>query len=225
MTTILLVDDEQRMLDLLSLYITPYRYQCIKKHSGKEAIDFLQNNRVDLVLLDIMMPVMDGWMTLQEIRSFSKVPVIMLTARTEIEDVVKGLKSGADDYITKPFNEKELLARIEAIIRRVGKNDTGDDLSFEGLILHLHSYTATYNEKTIPLTRKEYELLKLFLSYPNKVFSREHLLTSLGFRMETENRTIDSHIRNLRDKLRQVEFNIDIYLKTVWGVGYRWDQS
>ncbi|MDX5474163.1 MAG: response regulator transcription factor [Bacillaceae bacterium] len=225
MTTILLVDDEQRMLDLLSLYITPYRYQCIKKRSGEEAIDFLQKNRVDLVLLDIMMPEMDGWTTLQEIRSFSKVPVIMLTARTEVEDVVKGLKSGADDYITKPFNEKELLARIEAIIRRVGETKQEEDLTFEGLTLHLHSYTATYNEKTIPLTRKEYELLKLFLSYPNKVFSREHLLTSLGFRMDTENRTIDSHIRNLRDKLRQVEFNIDKYLKTVWGVGYRWDQS
>ena len=225
MTTILLVDDEQRMLDLLSLYITPYGYKCIKKSTGKEAIDFLEENRVDLVLLDIMMPEMDGWMTLQEIRSFSKVPVIMLTARTEIEDVVKGLKSGADDYITKPFNEKELLARIEAIIRRVGETKQEEDLTFGGLTLHLHSYTATYNEKTIPLTRKEYELLKLFLSYPNKVFSREHLLTSLGFRMDTENRTIDSHIRNLRDKLRQVEFNIDKYLKTVWGVGYRWDQS
>ncbi|WP_096155383.1 response regulator transcription factor [Bacillus sp. FJAT-45066] len=225
MTTILLVDDEQRMLDLLSLYISPYGYKCIKKSTGKEAIDFLEENSVDLVLLDIMMPKMDGWATLQEIRNFSNVPVIMLTARTEIEDVVKGLKSGADDYITKPFNEKELLARIEAIIRRVGDRDSVDDLSFEGLTLHLHAYTATYHEKIIPLTRKEYELLKLFLSYPNKVFSREHLLNSLGFRLDTENRTIDSHIRNVRDKLRQEGFNIDKYLKTVWGIGYRWDQS
>ncbi|WP_100333966.1 response regulator transcription factor [Bacillus alkalisoli] len=225
MKIILLVDDEQRMLDLLSLYISPYGYKCIKKSTGKEAIDFLEENHVDLVLLDIMMPKMDGWATLQEIRYFSNVPVIMLTARTEIEDVVKGLKSGADDYITKPFNEKELLARIEAIIRRVGDKDSVDDLSFEGLTLHLHSYTATYQKKIIPLTRKEYELLKLFLSYPNNVFSREHLLNSLGFRLDTENRTIDSHIRNVRDKLRQEGFNIDKYLKTVWGIGYRWDQS
>lgn len=224
MKKILLVDDESRMLDLLSLYITPYGYQCIKKKAGQEAINYIQENSVDLILLDVMMPEMDGWTTLEEIRSFSKVPVIMLTARAEVEEVVKGLKRGADDYITKPFHETELLARIEAIIRRTGEDEV-EELTFEGLTLHLHSYTVTFQEELIHLTPKEYALLKLFLTYPNKVFSREHLLTSLGFRMDTDNRTIDSHIRNLRDKLRQVGFDIDLYLKTVWGIGYRWDRN
>ncbi|MED4017532.1 response regulator transcription factor [Sutcliffiella cohnii] len=224
MKKILLVDDETRMLELLSLYITPYGYQCIKETRGQEAINYIQENSVDLILLDVMMPEMDGWTTLEEIRSFSKVPVIMLTARSEVEEVVKGLKRGADDYITKPFHETELLARIEAIIRRTGE-ELVEELTFEGLTLHLHSYTVTYHEELIHLTPKEYALLKLFLTYPNKVFSREHLLTSLGFRMDTDNRTIDSHIRNLRDKLRQVDFDIDLHLKTVWGIGYRWDQT
>ncbi|TXC89800.1 response regulator transcription factor [Metabacillus litoralis] len=227
MKTVLLIDDEQRMLDLLSLYIEPYGYRCFKKNSGPEGIEFLQQNKVDLVILDIMMPEMDGWLTCEKIREFSDVPIIMLTARSEKEDIVKGLKKGADDYLVKPFNEEELLARIEAIMRRTSRTSHSEDIiKFGDLLINQSTYQVTFQEKEIVLTPKEYALLSLFLKNLNKVFSREHLLMSIwGLKAETEDRTIDSHIRNMREKLRQANFPVEKYLKTVWGVGYKWISS
>lgn len=227
MKTVLLIDDEQRMLDLLSLYLSPYGYKCIKKVSGNDGIQFLEMEDVDIVILDVMMPEMDGWTTCKKIRDFSNVPIIMLTARSAKEDIVKGLKTGADDYLSKPFNEQELLARIEAVIRRISghKNEEGN-ITFKGLTLNKTTFELRYLNEGITLTPKEFALLELFLNYPNKVFSREHLLTTLwGLRAETEDRTIDSHIRNVREKLRQAEFPVDKHLKTVWGVGYKWSSE
>jgi DNA-binding response OmpR family regulator len=223
MKTVLLVDDEQRMLDLLSLYLTPHDYRCIKKTSGKDALTFLENEKVDIVLLDIMMPEMDGWATCQKIREFSSVPIIMLTARSAKDEVVKGLKKGADDYVSKPFNEEELLARMEAVMRR-SNNVLDESLKSNGLNLDEEAFVATYQNQKIPLTVKEFSLLSLFLNNPNKVFSRDHIISTLWkFDSETDYRTIDSHIKNIREKFRQVVFPIDDHLKTVWGVGYKWN--
>ena len=221
MATILLVDDETRMLDLLALYLTQAGYKCIKRTSGNEAISFLEDNHADLVLLDVMMPEMDGWETCSEIRRHWDIPVIMLTARSEKPDIIRGLKAGADDYITKPFDEGELIARIEAVLRRQSVRSTL--LTFKGLKLNMDSYDVQYNSNLIPLTPKEFALLSLFLQNINKVFTREHLISTIwGYGVDTEDRTIDSHVRNLRDKLRKSGFAVDDYLSTVWGVGYKW---
>jgi DNA-binding response OmpR family regulator len=221
MATILLVDDETRMLDLLSLYLSPLGFKCIKQTSALDAISYLEENDVDLVLLDLMMPEMDGWDACREIRKHWDVPIIMLTARSEKPDIVKGLKMGADDYVTKPFDEGELIARIGAVMRR--NSGSNPLITFKGLKLNMDSYELDFHETSIPLTPKEISLLNLFLQNKNKVFTREHLISTIwGYGVATEDRTIDSHVRNLRDKLRKAGFAADDYLITVWGVGYKW---
>ncbi|UAL48268.1 response regulator transcription factor [Sutcliffiella horikoshii] len=227
MTRILLIDDEKRMLDLLTLYLTPYQYECIQFQSGRDALTFLKKEEADIVLLDIMMPVMDGWDTLKEIREFSNIPVIMLTARNDKDDIVRGLQAGADDYVAKPFNEEELIARMEAVMRRTRVIDPPTySLRFKGLVLDTSSFHVQYNGEKISVTPKEFALLETFLLNQDKVFSREHLIMSLWeFDAETESRTIDSHIRNLRSKLRNSGFEVDKYLETIWGVGYRWNDQ
>jgi DNA-binding response OmpR family regulator len=222
MKTILLVDDEPMMLDLLSLYLSPIGYHCIKKESALKAIHYLESHSVDLILLDIMMPEMDGLEACQEIRKYWDTPVIMLTAMSEKTDIVRGLHIGADDYISKPFDEGELVARIEAVLRR--KTKQIGNISFKGLILNQDAYQLFYHDKQILLTPKEFGMMSLFLSNPNKVFTRDHLIDSLwGYHVSTEDRTIDSHVRNLREKLRKAGFPADDHLLTVWGVGYKWD--
>lgn len=224
MKKILLVDDEPMMLDLLSLYLSPLGYNCIKKESAFDAIHYLEQHSVDLILLDIMMPKMDGIEACKEIRKYWDIPIVMLTAMSEKTDIVKGLNVGADDYITKPFDEEELVARIEAILRR-GTIQT-ENILFNGLVLNVESYQLFYQDKQIALTPKEFGLLKLFLTNLNKVFTREHLINSIwGFNVTTEDRTIDSHVRNLRDKLRKAGFPANEYLLTVWGIGYKWDEQ
>jgi DNA-binding response OmpR family regulator len=221
MYTILLVDDEKRLLDLLDLYLSPKGYHCVKCESGISAIQYLENNKADLVLLDIMMPELDGWETCKRVREFSDVPIIMVTARDQTLDKVKGLKMGADDYITKPFDESELLARIEAVLRRtVGKQSK---IEFQGLVWDEEQHKVQYKDHPVWLTPKEFAVLGLFLKNPSKVFSREQIILLLwGFNANTEERTIDSHVKNIREKLRQAGFPIDQFLQTVWGVGYRW---
>lgn len=222
MKTILLVDDETRMLDLLSLYLEPHGFKCIKVESGKDALTYLEENKIDIVILDVMMPEMDGWTTCKKMRDFSKVPIIMLTARSETVDVIKGLKFGADDYMTKPFNESELLARIEALLRRTG-NSNDKLLVFKGLEWRKESVELKYQNQPIQVTPKEFALIGLFLKNPHKVFSRDHLLSAIwGLNSHIDDRTIDSHIRNLREKLRNTGFPVDTHLFTVWGIGYKW---
>ena len=221
MTKILLVDDESRMLDLLSLYLTPKGYQCIKKTSAAEAIQYLHEDKADLLLLDVMMPEMNGWEACVEIRKEYDIPIIMLTARSEKLDIIKGLNMGADDYISKPFDEDELIARIEAVLRR--KQASGGLVFFNELSLNEDSFQVSYKQRPISVTPKEFSLLALLLKNKNKVFTREHLLTTIwGYAALTEDRTIDSHVRNLRDKLRKAGFPVEDYLTTVWGVGYKW---
>ncbi|MGN7401236.1 response regulator transcription factor [Cytobacillus praedii] len=221
MKTLLLVDDEPMMLDLLTLYLSPIGYQCIKKESAREAINYLESHHADLVLLDIMMPEMNGLEACERIRKTWDIPIIMLTAMSEKSDIVKGLNYGADDYISKPFDEEELIARIEAVLRRQ-KTETGK-ITFRSLILDEDSYELLYNGAGILLTPKEFGMMSLFLNNQNKVFTREHLIISIwGYEVSTEDRTIDSHVRNLREKLRKAGFPADNHLLTVWGVGYKW---
>lgn len=224
MKTILLVDDEQRMLDLLTLYLEPKGYQCVTHTSALYGLEYLACHSVDLVLLDIMMPEMDGWTLCAEIRKNWDIPIIMLTARTDKTDVVKGLGIGADDYISKPFDEDELLARIESVLRRY--KSTSQLLTFKGLVLNLDSFDLYYEKTPISLTPKEFSMMELFLTHPNRVFTRDHLITSIwGHGVATEDRTIDSHVRNLREKLRKANFPADDHLQTVWGIGYKWQDS
>lgn len=226
METILLVDDEPNMLDLLSLYLSPQGYKCIKTDSGENALNYLDKQDVDLVLLDIMMPEMDGWETCEEIRKRSDIPIIMLTARDDKADIVKGLKGGADDYISKPFDEDILMARIHAVLRRKRVDKNNKKIEFHGLSLDLDAYRIQYDDQDIVLTPKEFSLLTVFLTNQNMVFTREHLLVTVwGYDGATEDRTIDSHIRNLREKLRNVGFPVFKYLQTVWGIGYKWSEN
>ncbi|WP_338651956.1 response regulator transcription factor [Lysinibacillus sp. Y5S-8] len=223
MKTILCIDDEPRMLDLLTLYLEPNFY-CRAASTVQEAFDFLEDGHADLILLDVMMPEMDGWQACQEIRKFWDVPIIMLTAKGEHADIVKGLNLGADDYILKPFDEEELLARIHAVLRRSKIDEKV--ISFEGLRLDKESFELYFQHEAIPLTPKEFSMLVLFLDHQNKVFSREHLITTVwGYNVTIEDRTIDSHVRNLREKLRKSGFPVDDYLQTVWGIGYKWHKS
>lgn len=222
MYTLLLVDDEQRMLDLLSLYLTPNGYQCVKCQSGLDAIRFLENNQVDLVLLDVMMQGLSGWETCKRIKEIASIPIIMLTARDQTVDVVRGLNIGADDYITKPFDEMELLARIGAVLRRYHPHTSRVEI--EGLIWDEDQYKVSYHHQPIEMTPKEFGILGLLLKHPNRVFSREQMITTLwGYDADIEVRTIDSHVRNVREKLRKAGFPSEKYLQTVWGVGYKWE--
>jgi DNA-binding response OmpR family regulator len=209
------------MLDLLALYLTPLGYKCVKKSSAVDAITYIETNHADLILLDVMMPEMDGWTACKEFKKIRDIPIIMLTARSEKPDIVKGLKIGADDYILKPFDEEVLVARIEAVLRRTTTEE--EFLSFKGLLLKPASYELYFEDKEILLTPKEFAMVQLFISNRNKVFSRDHLIESVwGYGVSIEDRTIDSHVRNIREKLRRAGFPADEFLLTVWGVGYKW---
>lgn len=222
MPTILLIDDEVKMLDLLELYLVPNGFECVKFDSGKKAIHYLtEQNKIDLILLDIMMPEKDGWEICQEIREESNIPIIMLTARNQTTDIVKGLNMGADDYIIKPFSESELVARIKSVLRRTTTDK--DEINYKGLIWNRHSHVLEYNHQLIQTTPKEFELIGLLLQHPNRVFTREDLLVLIwGMSAEVEGRTIDSHVRNVRDKLKKAGFPVEEHLQTVWGLGYKW---
>lgn len=223
MKTILLVDDEQRMLDLVELFLIPYGYKCIKEMSGKNAIEVLKKENINLVLLDVMMPELDGWQVCEAMRDFSDVPIIMLTARTDKLDLVTGLNMGADDYITKPFDEKELVARVNALLRRTSDPTKTSIITYNDFILDTEKYSISYANLVVQLTLKEFLIIKALLSRPTKTFTREELLfAAWEYESDTDIRTVDSHIRNLREKLRKVGFPTDDFLKTVWGIGYKW---
>lgn len=220
MKNILLVDDELRMLDLLALYLEGPSYHCEKETSGKRAIARVTEEVFDLVLLDVMMPELDGWEVCRQIRAISKIPMIMLTARGQNTDVAFGLENGADDYVTKPFDEAILLARIAAVLRRT---ESSEKLTFQNLRLDKAKFQVAVNQRPTIVTPLEFNLLSLFLENQGQVFSREHLIDRLwDANPYVDNRTVDSHIRNLRDKLRENGFPVDEHLITVYGVGYKW---
>ncbi|PYF02639.1 response regulator transcription factor [Ureibacillus chungkukjangi] len=223
MQTALLVDDEQRMLDLVELFLNPQGIKCIKETNGKNAIEILKKEKIHFVLLDVMMPGMDGWEVCNAIREFSNVPVIMLTARTDKTELVKGLNSGADDYITKPFDERELVARVNAVLRRSPDEERESNIHYNDFTLDIERYSLQYLDLKVQLTLKEFFILKALLSRPNKTYTREELLNlAWEYESETDIRTVDSHIRNLRDKLKKAGFPTGNFLKTAWGIGYKW---
>ncbi|MFD2117119.1 response regulator transcription factor [Paenibacillus yanchengensis] len=224
---VMIIDDEARMLDLIELFLSPEGYSCLKYTDAQQALQQLRITDVDLVILDIMMPFISGWEVCQEIRQFSNVPILMLTARKQLEDVVKGLKVGADDYMTKPFEEEELLARLAALLRRAqhyekNKNDVIQRGEYR---LNLAEYTLHYQSSQLVLTQKEFKMLETLMTEPKKIFTREQLFEQVwGLESMTELRTIDSHVRNLRDKLKRHHIAMTDVLLTVWGVGYRWQE-
>lgn len=225
--SILVVEDETRMQELIGLYLGLEDINLFQAYNGREAYEILANEVVDLILLDVMLPGGEsGFQILEKVREKYDIPVIMLTARSSNEDVIKGLQLGSDDYITKPFDEAVLLARIEAVLRRSEVTEGASPGFTDGLEIIEDAYRILYEGNDLPLTRKEFELIVHFINHPGRVFNRDQLMESLwGYDSETEDRTIDSHIRNIRDKFRKISYPIDDHLKTIWGVGYRWERE
>ena len=221
--SILIVEDDNNIADLLRLYLEKEGYQATIAADGTQGIDLYRKLRPDLVLLDVMMPGVDGWGVLRAIRQDSQTPVIMLTAKGETTDKVSGLKQGADDYITKPFEMKEVLARIEAVLRRGdGDKEKPRRLVFDKLIIDLDSFELIVDGKRVETPPKEMELLYHLASTPNRVYTRNQLLDEVwGFDYFGDSRTVDVHVKRLREKLEGVSDQWS--LKTVWGVGYKFE--
>ncbi len=226
-TRILLVDDDPNIRQLVNLYLAKEGFGVEMAERGDEALKRCLAALPDLVLLDVMLPGMDGWQVLREVRKTSNVPIIMLTAKDEVFDKVLGLELGADDYIAKPFDMKELVARIKAVLRRfqtpAESAETGKPLSFPGLTVNISQYTVTYMDKELEMPPKELELLNFLASHPNQVFTREQLLEQVwGYDYFGDSRTVDVHVKRLREKLTEGE-KLGWQIKTVWGVGYKFE--
>ena len=222
--TIMVVDDDPNIAQLVKLYLEKEGYDVSVESRGDEAVSAFQKNPPSLMLLDIMLPGMDGWQVCRAIRQTSSIPIIMLSAKDETFDKVLGLELGADDYITKPFEGKELLARVKAVLRRAGPGETEKDiLSFPGLSISLEKYEVYYQGKLLDMPPKELEVLYFLASHQNRVFTREQLLEQVwGFDFFGDSRTVDVHIKRLREKLQDSEA-LGWQIRTVWGVGYKFE--
>ena len=222
---ILVVEDDRNISDLIQMYLVKEGFEVRIAADGGKAIAEFQKSVPDLILLDIMLPVMDGWAVCAKIRETSKVPIIMLTAKSEVFDRIQGLEMGADDYIVKPFEMKELLARINAVLRRTEiPVDTSKILRFDKLIINLDAYELTVDGKKIDTPPKELELLYHLAATPNRVYTRNQLLDEVwGFDYFGDSRTVDVHIKRLREKVEGV--SDQWALKTVWGVGYKFETA
>ena len=222
---ILVADDDENVHRSLNAYFKREGYQLLSAFDGEEALMHVQKSRPDIVLLDIMMPKMDGLMVCREIRKESNLPIIMLTAKGEEFDKLLGLELGADDYITKPFSPREVLARVKAVLRRMHElkeQDQSAHLVVDNLEIDMGAFIVKLNGKVVPCTPKETEILWTLASNPGMVFSREHLLQSIwGYDFLGDTRAVDSHIKRIRAKLCLEGNGWDI--KTVWGVGYRFE--
>lgn len=223
--SVLVVEDDPNIRELLQLYLEKEGYAVTLAADGGQGLDKFRAIKPNLVLLDVMMPVMDGWAVCKAIRAESNTPVIMLTAKDDTEDKVTGLKAGADDYITKPFEMKELLARIEAVLRRTDRpGDTGKArrLVFDKLTIDMDAFVLTVDGKKVDTPPKEMELLFYLASSPNRVYTRNQLLDEVwGFDYFGDSRTVDVHVKRLREKLEGVSPKWSV--KTVWGVGYKFE--
>jgi len=221
---ILLVDDDPHVLEVLTLYLEKEGYSILQAGNGREGLDKALQYEPSLLVLDVMMPEMDGIELCRRIRAVKATPIIMLTAKSEDIDKILGLELGADDYITKPFNPREVVARIKAVLRRTG--ETARDvktLVFPELEINLAAYRVSVNNKPIALTPKEIELLWIMASHPNMVFTRENLLENVwGYTYSGETRTVDTHMKRLRKKLL-LKPNSSWDITTVWGVGYKFE--
>lgn len=222
---ILIVDDDTNICELLRLYIEKEGFEAAIANDGESALKKFDSFGPDLMLLDIMLPGLDGWQVCREIRKKSSCPIIMLTAKGEVFDKVLGLELGADDYVVKPFETKEVIARINAVLRRSGKgNDRMDnkEVSYEDLVINLTNYELKVKGVQIDTPPKEMELIYHLASNPNRVFTRDQLLDEVwGFDYYGDSRTVDVHIKRLREKLEGVSDKWS--LKTVWGVGYKFE--
>ncbi len=230
---ILIVDDDVNIAELISLYLTKECYDTLIVNDGEAAIREFASYQPNLVLLDLMLPGIDGYEVCREIRKTSKVPIIMLSAKGEIFDKVLGLELGADDYVIKPFDSKELVARVRAVLRRFhpGKEEeaqepaapqpSGDYVSYTDLMINLSNYSVQYLGENIEMPPKELELLYFLASHPNQVFTREQLLDHIwGYEYYGDTRTVDVHIKRLREKIKD---HRDWSLGTVWGIGYKFE--
>lgn len=225
---ILVVDDDNNICELLRLYLEKEGYSVTIARTGMQAVRSFAEHQPDLMLLDIMLPELDGWQVCREIRKYSNKPIIMLTAKGETFDKVLGLELGADDYITKPFDSKEVLARIKAVLRRTGSGTMAEtveetkQVSYDNLVINLTNYELKVNGKRVEAPPKEMELLYHLASNPNRVFNRDQLLDEVwGFDYYGDSRTVDVHVKRIREKLEDVSDKWE--LKTVWGVGYKFE--
>ena len=223
--SVLIVEDDRNIQELLQLYLEKEGYAVTVASDGGQGLAKFRAIKPDLVLLDVMMPVMDGWAVCKAIRADSQTPIIMLTAKGETDDKVTGLKSGADDYVTKPFEMKELLARVEAVLRRTGNTpalESARRLSFDKMTIDMDAFELIINGKKVDTPPKEMELLFYLASSPNRVYTRNQLLDEVwGFDYFGDSRTVDVHVKRLREKLEGVSESWN--LKTVWGVGYMFE--
>lgn len=221
---VLVVEDDINIAELLRLYLQKDGFEVSHAADGGKAVEMAKEIQPDLVLLDIMLPVMDGWQVCRELRKTMKMPIIMLTAKGETEDKVSGLEMGADDYIVKPFEVKELLARVHAVLRRTGDDGKPQSkkLTFDKLVINLDSYELIVDGKKIDTPPKELELLYHLAATPNRVYTRNQLLDEVwGFDYFGDSRTVDVHVKRLREKVENV--SDQWALKTVWGVGYKFE--
>ena len=225
MYNVLICDDQPDIVSALRIYLSPEGYQLFEAANGQQALDIMQKEDIHLALLDVMMPIMDGLTATKKIREFSNVPIILLTAKSETEDKVQGLNAGADDYITKPFEMKEVLARIEAVLRRttgVTTEKKARRLVFDKLVIDMDAFELLVDGKKVDTPPKEMELLFYLASSPNRVYTRNQLLDEVwGFDYFGDSRTVDVHVKRLREKLEGVSESWS--LKTVWGVGYKFE--
>lgn len=223
---ILIVDDEERIREMIREYISLEDYEVEEAANGAEALNMFLKSDYSLIILDVMMPKIDGWGVCKEIRKTSQVPIIMLTARGEEYDKLFGFELGVDDYLVKPFSPRELLARMKAIIRRSSTPDEGqvklDTITIEGLVIECASRNVYVDGELVNLTPKEFELLCLFVQNPKRVFTREQLLNAIwGYDYKSEDRTVDTHIKTLRESLKDYRR----FIVTVWGTGYKFETS
>lgn len=221
---VLVVDDDINICELLRLYLEKEGFAVTVSNDGKAALDIAKSESFDIILLDIMLPGLDGWQVCREIRKESNVPIIMITAKGETFDKILGLELGADDYVPKPFDAKEIIARVKAVLRRYGeKESTGTKLvTYDKLSINLTNYELIVDGKRIDTPPKEMELIFHLASNPNRVYTRDQLLDEVwGFEYYGDSRTVDVHVKRLREKLEGVSTQWS--LKTVWGVGYKFE--
>ena len=221
----LIADDDVNIAELISLYLTKEGYETKRAFDGREALRMVPIFDPDLIILDIMMPEMDGYEVCREVRKNNSTPIIMLTAKGETFDKVLGLELGADDYIVKPFDTKELVARVKAVLRRLdAKENNAKKINFENLMINLSNYSVAYMNENVEMPPKELELLFYLASHPNQVFTREQLLNQIwGYEYYGDTRTVDVHIKRIREKLGNDEEHPKWNIKTVWGVGYKFE--
>jgi two-component system OmpR family response regulator len=220
---ILVIDDDKNICEVIKLYLRKEGFEVVIANDGQAGIDEFARETPALIVLDIMMPKLDGWEVLKHVRKTSTVPVIMLTAKGETFDKVLGLELGADDYIVKPFDPKEFIARVKAVTRRANQmEEENSSITYTDLEINISNYTVTYQGDIVEMPPKEIELLFFLASHPNKVFTREQLLQQVwDFEFFGDSRTVDVHIKRLRKKL--FDQNSGWEIKTVWGVGYKFE--